>query len=279
MRPTHLTQLIACSVVILLWAATYSQPGVEAQSAARDETSGSPSHAWAAEPAMSPAAQLAAAVHAERSSVSLSPAVAMVKCKLGQSYSQTLTLTNQTRQELAFEMMAEDVVVRDGKRVFVAAGETPAGIAATAVFGQKEVVVKPLQSSSVVVTFTVPPETPLRAVVAAFRGSTKISSGGVVKMMASLGTLFTFTVSENSRIETSPIVLTPQSATANLGISQILQIGARNRFSRKAWRRCSTKLEPSWARPLSNNSGFCRASDCPSGRNIPQNSKRDITVW
>lgn len=222
MRPNHLTLLIACSVVILLWAATYPQSGAEAQSAARDETSRSPSHAWAAEPAMSPAAQLAPAVHAERTSVSLSPAVSMVKCKLGQSYSQTLTLTNQTSQELAFEMMAEDVVVRDGKRVFVAAGETPAGIAATAVFGQKEVVVKPQQSSSVVVTFTVPQETPLRAVVAAFHGSTKISNGGVVKMTASLGTLFTFTASENFRIETSPIVLIPQSATANLGISQTL---------------------------------------------------------
>jgi len=146
----------------------------------------------------------------------------MVKCKLGQSYSQTLTITNQTNQDLIFEMMAEDVVVRDGKRVFVAAGEIPAGIAATAVFAKKEVDVQPLQSSSVMVTFTVPSETPLRAVVAAFRGSTKISHSGAVVMTASLGTLFTFTVSDNSRIETSPIVLTPQSATANLGISQIL---------------------------------------------------------
>jgi hypothetical protein len=148
--------------------------------------------------------------------------VVMVKCKLGQSYAQTLTITNQTQQELAFEMIPEDVLVRDGKRVFVAAGETPGGIAATAVFTRKEVVVEPLQSSSVSVTFTVPPQTQLRAAVAVFRGLTKISRPGAVSMTASLGALFTFTASENFRIETSPIAISAQSATANLGISQIL---------------------------------------------------------
>jgi len=157
-----------------------------------------------------------------RSSVSLSPAVVMVKCKLGQSYTQTLTITNQTQQELAFEMIPEDVLVRDGKSVFVAAGETPGGIAATAVFTRKEVVVEPLQSSSVSVTFTVPRQTQLSAAVAVFRGLTRISGPGAVKMTASLGALFTFTASENFRIETSAIAVSAQSATANLGISQLL---------------------------------------------------------
>ena len=72
-------------------------------------------------------------------------------------------------------MVAEDVVVQDGKRGFVPAGETAGGIAATAVFTQKQVVVKPGQSASVGVTFTVPPETPLRAAIALFRGLTKVS--------------------------------------------------------------------------------------------------------
>jgi hypothetical protein len=146
----------------------------------------------------------------------------MVKCKLGQSYTQTLTITKQTGQELTFEMVAEDVVVRDGMRVVVPAGETPEGIAATAVFAREEVVVQPLQSSSVGVTFTVPLGTPLRAALAVFRGSTKISSGAATKMTASLGTLFTFVVSQNFTIEAAPLGLSAQSATANLGISQIL---------------------------------------------------------
>lgn len=157
-----------------------------------------------------------------RSSVSLAPAVVMVRCKFSQSYSQMLTLTNQTQQEFVFEMVAEDVVVRDGKRGFVPAGETPHGIAATAVFSQRQVVVKAGQSATVGVTFTVPAETPLRAAVALFRGLNKISSSGPVMMTASLGALFTFSVSENFQIEGSPVAVTAQSATANLGISQVL---------------------------------------------------------
>ena len=146
----------------------------------------------------------------------------MVRCKFGQSYTQMLTLINQTDQEFVFEMVAQDVVVRDGKRGFVPAGETPHGIAETAVFSQKQVVVKPGRSATVGVTFTVPPETSLRSAVALFRGLNNLSSGGPVMMRGSLGTLFTFTVSEDFRIEGSLVAVTAQSATANLGISQVL---------------------------------------------------------
>src|SRR6476469_5938104 len=79
----------------------------------------------------------------ERNSVSLSPAVAVVQCKLGQSYTQALTIINQTSQELVFEMVARDLVVRNGKRIFVTAGETPNGIAYSGVFSQKQVTVRP----------------------------------------------------------------------------------------------------------------------------------------
>ena len=157
-----------------------------------------------------------------RSSVSLSPAVEMVKCKLGQSYTQLLTVTNHTLQELAFEMVAQDVVVRDGTRVFVRAGDQPQGIAATAVFLPKDVTVLPEQSVVVSVTFTLPSETDLRAVVAMFRGSSKIATKGAVQMTASLGTLFTFTTSPDFKIKTAPITVSAQTATANIGIFQIL---------------------------------------------------------
>ncbi len=156
------------------------------------------------------------------SSVSLAPAVVMVRCKFSQSYTQILTLVNQTQRELAFEMAAEDVVVREGNRGFAAAGETPGSLAATAVFSQKQGVVEPGESASVAVTFTVPPETPLRAAVALFRGVNKTANGSAVAMTASLGTLFTFTVSENFQMEGSPVAVTEQSATTNLGISQVL---------------------------------------------------------
>jgi hypothetical protein len=197
-------------------------PWAQAQSAGQDKVQKYPSYSTTAQAAPMYRLPPTSAASSVRSSVSLSPAVITVKSKMGQSYTQTLKITNQTEQELVFEMIAEDVVVRDGKRVFVAAGETPEGIAASAVFTQKEVVVSPLQSSAVGVTLTLPPETPLRAAVAVFRGLTKISNPGGVKMTASLGALFTFIASENTKVETSPITLSAPSATANLGISQIL---------------------------------------------------------
>src|ERR1051326_4849641 len=86
---------------------------------------------------------------ADKPSISLSPAVIMAKGSFGQGLTQTLTLTNQTARDFAFEMVAEDVLVKDGKRVFVPAGETPNSIAATAVFNQKTVLVKPFSSASV----------------------------------------------------------------------------------------------------------------------------------
>jgi len=221
MRSTYLRNWIACGIVVGFCLVAHIHPWSKAQSVDQDEARTS-THYSAVEPAVLSRLQPAFAVPLARGSVSLSPAVVMVKCKLGQSYTQILTITNQTQQELEFEMISEDVLVRDGKRMFVAAGEASGGIAATAVFTRREVVVKPLQSSSVSVTFTVPPQTQLRAAVALFRGFTRISGPGEVRMTASLGALFTFTASDNFRIDTSPIAVSAQSATANLGISQIL---------------------------------------------------------
>ena len=143
MRATCLRNSITTSVVIGLWALAQGLSRAEAQAAVPDNSTKSSVHNSAP-----PAAERAApspllpapGASTMPSSVSLSPAVAVVNCKLGQSTTQTLTLTNRTDQELVFEMIAEDVIVKDGKRIFVAAGETPGGIAFTAVFSRKEVV-------------------------------------------------------------------------------------------------------------------------------------------
>ena len=212
---------ISCGLVLGVLAAAQVLPAAEVQFPGEDWGRTSASQSSAANQQAFPSQQ-SSAVQPARSSVSLAPAIVMVRCKFSQSYTQILTLVNQTRQELAFEMVAEDVVVRDGKRAFVPPGETPGSLAATAVFSQKQGVVEPGQSVSVGVTFTVPPETPLRAAVALFRGENKVASGNSVTMTASLGTLFTFTVSENFQMEGSPVAVNPQSATTNLVISQVL---------------------------------------------------------
>ena len=210
------------AITLGLLAAVRVLPAAGGQTFAKNESQTIASQSSSADPQAFSPPQQTAAVLAARSSVSLAPAVVLVRCKFGQSYTQTLTLTNQTQQDFVFEMVAQDVVVRDGKRGFVPAGETARGIAETAVFSQKRVVVKPGQSAMVGVTFTVPQETSLRAAVALFRGSNKVLGGGPVMMTASLGALFTFTVSENFQVEGSSVTVSAQSATANLGITQVL---------------------------------------------------------
>ncbi|HXB21763.1 MAG TPA: hypothetical protein VNV88_10295 [Candidatus Solibacter sp.] len=154
-------------------------------------------------------------------SISLSPAVVMARGSFGQGLTQTLTLANKTGTEFAFEMEAQDVVIKDGKRTFVPAGETEHSIAVTAVFSQKVVVVKPNSSISVDVRLTIPAETPLRAVVAVFKGTNKIqSSASAVGMTASLGALITFNLTPNIKLQPEEVHVTPATDTANLTISQ-----------------------------------------------------------
>lgn len=153
--------------------------------------------------------------------LSATPAVVMLKGSFGQSTTQRLTLTNTTSREFAFEMQAQDVVVRDGKRVFVPAGEIDGSIAATAVFSRRAVVVKPHSAESVDATVTLPPRAQNRGVVLLFRGTNKFMNGNV-PMVASLGTLLTFTVTGGIAVESRPVEITPQTAARNLAVSQAI---------------------------------------------------------
>jgi hypothetical protein len=165
--------------------------------------------------------QVPAAPAADKPSISLSPAVVMAKGNFGQGLTQTLTLTNQTARDFAFEMVAEDVIIKDGKRVFVAAGESPNSIAATAVFTQKTVLVKPFSSIAVDVRLTLPAQTNIRAVVAMFRGTDKLpTSSGAVGMTASLGSLITFNLTENVKLQPEAVRVSPASESTNMKIAQ-----------------------------------------------------------
>lgn len=151
--------------------------------------------------------------------VSLSPAVIALRGEAGQSTRQTLFLRNNTSRALTFEIEAADVVVRDGKRVFAAAGSTAGSIAATAVFSQKKLTIAPDQTAAVDVTLTIPRGSAERAVVALFHGVDKIRHGNVMAT-ASLGALLTFTLSDGVTMTATPLVVQSQTATANLAVTQ-----------------------------------------------------------
>lgn len=169
---------------------------------------------------------------AEDGALSLSPAVVMLRGDHGQSTTQTLTFTNGTSRAFEFDLVAQDVVIRDGKRVFVDAGAVAGSIAATAVFSQKRVAVAPGQTVAVSLTVTLPPATAQRAIVALFRGTNRVLSGNV-PMSASLGTLLTFTASDDLALTAAPLDVRPQSAAANLAFSQACTNSGREPFVAK----------------------------------------------
>jgi hypothetical protein len=155
--------------------------------------------------------------------ISLSPAVIMARGSLGQALTQTLTLSNQTGMDFAFELVAEDVMVKEGKRVFVPAGEIPGSIAATAVFSPKNVVIKAHTSGTVDVRLTLPPNSDIRAIVAMFRGTDKLpTSSASVGMTASLGTLITFNLSDKVKLDPEAVRITPSTAASNMTISETI---------------------------------------------------------
>ena len=156
---------------------------------------------------------------AEDGALSLSPAVVMLRGDFGQSASQTLTFVNGTSRAFSFDLVAQDLIVRDGKRIFVDAGVVPGSIAATAVFSRKHVDIPPGTTVAVRMTVTLPAATQQRAVVAMFRGTNKVMSGNV-PISASLGTLLTFTVSDDVQVAAEPVALRPQTAATNLGFTQ-----------------------------------------------------------
>jgi hypothetical protein len=160
-------------------------------------------------------------LHAGTGSIGVAPAVVMLRGTPGQTTTQTLTVTNATTQALSFEMIAKDVVVRNGKRMFVAAGELPGSIAGSATFSQKLVTVAPGQSARVDMTVTIPPQPASRAIVGFFRGTTRLQSNATT-MTASVGTLLTFTFSDGAALTASTLSVTPPTPSANLSMHQKL---------------------------------------------------------
>lgn len=148
-------------------------------------------------------------------SLTLSPAVVPLGGQLGQSTKQQLTLFNGTDQALAFELQARDVVVRDGKRVFVEPGEIAGSVAATAVFSIRQLTLAPGQQQSVDVTVSLPQQMKHRAVVILFQGTTKIGGSTTV----SIGSLLTFEISGKTSVAPGDLRATPPTLSRNAEIS------------------------------------------------------------
>jgi hypothetical protein len=146
--------------------------------------------------------------------VTLSPAVVPLGGRPGQSTTQRLTLLNGTSRELSFELVAKDVVIRDGQRTFVTAGELPGSIAASAVFSTRMITVPPGEERSLRVTVTLPPQLPCRAIVVLFQGTTRLSGNTTV----SIGSLLTFDLSGTVLVAPGDVVAEPPTASSNTAV-------------------------------------------------------------
>lgn len=169
------------------------------------------------------AAALCASPLQAQASLSLTPAVIMASGTFGQSLTQRLTINNNTANIFTFRMVAQDITVRDGKRVFLPAGELPNSIAATAVFSPEQIVAPPHTSQSVTVTVTLPSKTDIRAIAAIFNATNAVTpSKGSVGLVASMGTLITFNLSDNLAIAPDPVQVTLPTETTNLTFTETL---------------------------------------------------------
>jgi hypothetical protein len=155
-------------------------------------------------------------------SLALSPAVITLKAQAGASSTHPMTITNLTYSKLKFVLEAFDVVVRHGDRVFVPAGETEGGIARSAIFAPPTVEVNPGESAQVKITLTVPAEPKVRAVVAIFHGQTAIRGPGALMVTGSLGALITYNLSEKVEVHASAPMVSAQTESTNLTVSEQL---------------------------------------------------------
>lgn len=155
-------------------------------------------------------------------SISLAPAVVVLHAKFGQSFTQTVTLTNGTPQTLNFDMYAQDVIVKNGKRVFFPAGDLPNSIAASAVFSRRSGSVQPGMDGAVQVILTVPASTDIRAVAVQFRSKHVVARNGV-SLNASLGALVTFVLTDNIAVAPGQVRVRPATASANMKVTESLK--------------------------------------------------------
>ena len=174
---------------------------------------------------------LAGVAHADthNGTLTLSPAVVTLRGTYGQSTTQRVSMTNGTSQLFACDVLVQDVIVRDGKRLFAPAGQTPGSIAATAVVSARSLNIRPGETAVVTVTVTIPQETSSRAVVVLLRGRNKLMVKGT-PMVASLGSLLTFALSNDVSMATGGMRVTPPTATATASVAQRCTNNGRERL-------------------------------------------------
>ncbi len=153
--------------------------------------------------------------------ITVSPAALSLKGHAGQTSTQNFKLSNLTDSPCAFTIDVTDVLVEDGKRIFIPAGHSAGSIAALSVLPITHVELQPGQATVVPVTFALPAETRIRAVAVFFRGQPTKSAYGP-KIHLNLGAVVDFSTSENVKLDIVVPHVAPQTATTNTTFAEDL---------------------------------------------------------
>jgi hypothetical protein len=168
-------------------------------------------------------------------SIGLSPASISLKGTPGQMATQSFKIVNGTDTSYKFRVQVADVLVEDGKRKFLPAGQSRGSIAALVTAPPGEINLSPGQNSSVPVTFVLPENTDIRAVAVFFIGEQATAKPETqFRARISLGTVVDFTASEAILLQAVPPQITPQTSTTNMLTTQDLVNAGREPFIAKA---------------------------------------------
>src|SRR5437660_11494445 len=156
-----------------------------------------------------------------QSLISGAPAALSLKGHAGQTTTQNFKVSNLTDSIYAFKVDVADVLVENGKRTFIPAGQTSGSIAALTVVSVKRVDLQPGQTAVVPVTFALPAETDIRAVAVFFRGQpTQIVQGPKVQM--NIGAVVDFSISDGVKLDIVTPQVAPQTPTTNATVTEEL---------------------------------------------------------
>ena len=153
--------------------------------------------------------------------ISISPAALSLKGHAGQTTTQNFKLSNLTDAPYVFKIEVDDVLVENGKRNFLPAGQNAGSIAALAVLPITHVELQPGQVTTIPVTFALPAETRLRAVAVFFRGQAAQARYGP-KVRMNLGAVVDFSTSANVALQIAAPQLGSQTASTNTSVTEEL---------------------------------------------------------
>jgi cytoskeletal protein RodZ len=179
-----------------------------------------------AEQSAAEASPASATVPPESTSLTLVPSLILVPGKPGQTTSHSLVIHNRTSFEFTFEVEARDLVIRNGRPVFLTAGQLPDSVAANLLLAPRSVNVKAMQTAAVDVRVTVPSQTQVRGVLITLKGTDGIPAGADTVMTASLGTLISLMGPENTPAQTSDPGLPALANAVSFSVAQWLDEAA-----------------------------------------------------